>query len=65
MEKGDIHCSLGEEVRGLNISIGIEQTKYNGNRERFEPIKLVKTMGSLKMEVQSCKVDIERMIRAQ
>lgn len=26
MDKGEIHCSSGEEVRGLDVSIGNEET---------------------------------------
>ena len=36
MEGGEIHCSSGEEVRGLNISIGNKETISNGHIERFE-----------------------------
>ena len=49
--EGMTHCSVGEEVRGLNISIGNEETKSNGHRERFEPAELVETMRSLEIEV--------------
>ena len=50
MEEGEIHHSLEEEVRGLNVSIGNEETE-NGHRERFDLIELAKTMRNLKMEV--------------
>jgi hypothetical protein len=60
MEEGEINCSSGEEVRGLNINIGNEEIESNGHRERFELVELVETM-SLKMEVQSCRADNERL----
>jgi hypothetical protein len=49
----DAHGSYshGEEVKGLNISIGNEETKSNGHRERIEPLELVETMKSLNIEV--------------
>ena len=41
------------------------ETKYNGHRERLEPIELMETIRSLKAEVQGCRVYNKRMIRAQ
>ena len=65
MEEGEFHCNLGEEVRGLNISIGNEEIEYNVHREIIELAKLVETMRSLRMEVQSYRECNERLIRAQ
>jgi len=36
-----------EEVIGLNIILGSEETKSNGHRIRVEPIELVQIMKSL------------------
>ena len=65
MEGGEIDCSSGEEAMGLNINIGNEEIKSSGHRERFELVELVEAMRSLKMEVQSCREDNERLIRDQ
>ena len=62
--EGEIHHSL-EEVRGLNINMGNEETKFNGHRESFDPIELVEAMRSMKMEVQSYREDNEKLIRTQ
>ena len=32
MQEGKIHCSSEEEVRGLNISMGNEETNSNWHR---------------------------------
>ena len=49
--EGEVHCSLGEEARGLNISIGNEETKFDGHIERIESEELVETIRILRMEV--------------
>jgi len=59
-QRPDVH---DEEVRGLNINI--EDAKYNKHKKRMETLELVKTTRDLKMEVQSCRVDNERMLKAQ
>lgn len=63
--EGETHCSLREEARGLNISIGNEETQSNGNRERIESVELMETMRNLRMEMQICRVHNERLIRAR
>jgi len=62
MEDGQGPYILEEEVRGL--SINEEETMSNGHRERMESLELVETIRRLKMEVQSCRVDNERMLKA-
>jgi hypothetical protein len=59
-QRPDIH---EEEVRGLNINI--EEIESNEHRKRMESLELVETIRSLKMEVQSCRDDNERMLKAQ
>jgi hypothetical protein len=63
MEDGQGPYIHEEEVRGLNINI--EEIESNGHRKRMESLELVETIRSLKMEVQSCRDDNERMLKAQ
>ena len=63
--EGEIHCSSREEARDINITIRNEEIEFDGHRERFESAELVEIIRSLKMEVQSCREDNERLIRAQ
>ena len=65
MEGIEMSRSLREEVRQKNISIENEETKSTGHRVNLESMELVETMKSMRMELQSCKVDNERMLRAQ
>jgi hypothetical protein len=65
MEDGQGPYSHEEEVRGLNISVGNEETKSNGIEREMEPLELVETMRSLNMEVQSCRDDNERLLKVQ
>ena len=72
MEEGKTYCSSREEARGLNISIGNQEIESDGNRERererererIDSEELVESMRSIRMEVQSCEEDNERLIRA-
>jgi hypothetical protein len=64
MEYGQNPYNHEEEVKGQNISMDNEETKFNGNRERMEPLELVWTIRSSRMEVQSCKVDNDKIIKA-
>ena len=57
MEFGQYPCSHAEEIRGMNFSTRYEEIESNGHRGYFEPMELSQTMRSLKVEVQSCKVD--------
>jgi hypothetical protein len=40
-----------EEVKALNISMGNEEIESSGHIDNIEPLELVETMTSLKMEV--------------
>ena len=51
IEEGETHYSSREEARGLNISIGNEETKSNGHRERIQSVELLETMTDLRMAV--------------
>jgi hypothetical protein len=44
--------------------MGNAETESNGHRSKVEPVELVETMRSLQKEVQSYRVDNERMMRA-
>jgi hypothetical protein len=39
------------ESKVQNISVGKDEIEFNGHRRKVEPIKLVETMRSLRMEV--------------
>jgi hypothetical protein len=52
-----------KEAKGKNIIVGNAETESNGYRSRVEKENLVETMRSLKIEVQSYKVDNERLMR--
>jgi hypothetical protein len=54
-----------QEVRGLNINLGNEETQSNGYRSRVEPIELVKAMKSLRMEAKRYRDNNERIVRVQ
>jgi hypothetical protein len=58
MEDGQGPYIHEEDIRGLNISV--EETDSNGHRES---LKLVETRRSLNMEVKSCRVDNESMLK--
>ncbi len=60
-EEGEILSGLEGEARGVNISIGNEETKSNGHGERKYLVELVETVRSLQKELQSCREDNERM----
>jgi hypothetical protein len=52
MEDGQDPYMHEEEDRGLNISARNEDTESNGHKERIDPLELIETMRSLKMEVK-------------
>jgi hypothetical protein len=60
MEEGEGDSSHDKEEKGQNISVGNAETKSNGDKET-----LIETVRSLKIEVQSYKVENERLIREQ
>jgi hypothetical protein len=53
----------GDEIKELNINLENAEIECNGHRSKVESIELVEIMKCLKREVQSYRVDNERMIR--
>jgi hypothetical protein len=51
MEDAQGYYNYGEEVKALNISMGNEEIKSNGHRNRMNPLELVEPVRSLNMEV--------------
>jgi hypothetical protein len=60
MEEGEGASSHDKEVEVQNIRVGNAETKSNGKKARGEQETLIETVRSLKIEVQSYKVDNER-----
>jgi len=54
--------SIGDEIRGLNISLGNVEIESNGHRRIVEYVELMK---SLHREVQRYRQDNEILIRSQ
>jgi hypothetical protein len=53
------------EVRGINIILVNEETESNGHRCRVDPLELVETMKSLRMEIQIYRDGNERKTKYQ
>ena len=53
------------DAMGGNIRVGNFKTKSNGRRYQETPPDIAATMRSLRVELQSCREDNERMIKAQ
>lgn len=45
--------------------MGNREIESNGHRDNINPLELVETMRTLKMEVQSYRADNERLLKAQ
>ena len=56
---------LEEDSMGENVRVGNDETESNGRRNQETPPDIAATMRSLRVELQSCKEDNERMIKAQ
>jgi hypothetical protein len=63
MDDAQGYYSHKDEILGLHISLGNAETKSNGHKSGVELMELIETMRSLHKEVQSYKVDNERLIR--
>ena len=50
---------------GDNIQVENVETESNGRRNQETPLDIVATMRSLRVELQSCREDNERMIKDQ
>jgi hypothetical protein len=58
--------SQQDEIRGMNVHLDIEGTNSNGHgEERDENLNIVETIKNLQKDVQSHKVDNERLMRAK
>jgi hypothetical protein len=64
MEDGQDPSSYREEHRGLNTSVGNDETNFVWHEENIEPFELVETITNLMMKVQIYRIDNERMLRA-
>jgi hypothetical protein len=65
MEEGEGAFSHDKEAKGQNISVGNVETESNGHQARGEHETLIETVRSLKIEVQSYKLENDRLIREQ
>jgi hypothetical protein len=66
MEYEQGNCSQQYESRGMDVHLGIEGTNSNGHGEgRDENMNMVETIKNLQKDVQSHKVDNERIMRAK
>ena len=63
--EGERAFSHEKEATCQNISVGNAKTKSNGHKNRGEHKTLLETMRSLNIEMQSYKVDNEKMMREQ
>jgi len=54
-----------EAIKGMNINLGNEDIDSNGHRDGMEPLEIVETTTSLKMEVHNYRAYNERLIRSQ
>ena len=50
---------------GENVQVGNDEIEFNGTRFQDTPLDFVATMRSLRVEMQSCRVDNERLVKAQ
>ena len=52
------------DALGENIQVENAETESNGRRNQETPLDIAATMRSLTVELQSCRKDNERMIKA-
>jgi hypothetical protein len=58
--------SQEDDIRGMDVHLGIEETNSNGHGEgQDENMNMVKTIRKLQKDVQSHKVDNERLMKAK
>ena len=53
------------DAMGENIQVENEETKSNGRRNQVTSTEIVETMMNMRVELQNCRSDYERIIRAQ
>jgi hypothetical protein len=66
MEEAQGTYSREDEIRGMDVCLGIEGTKSNGHGdERNENMNMAETVKNLQKDVQGHKVDNERLMRSK
>ena len=50
---------------GENVRVGNDETDSNGRRNQETPPDIAAMMRSLRVELESCREDNERMLKAQ
>ena len=54
-----------EDAMEENVKVVNDETESNGRRNQETPRNIAATMRSLRVELQSCREDNERMLKAQ
>ena len=54
-----------EYAMGENVKVGNDEIESNGRRFQDTPLDIAATMRSLRAELQICREDNERMLKAQ
>ena len=54
-----------EDAMGENVRVGNDETEPNGRRNQETPPYIAATMRSLRVNLQSCREDNERILKAQ
>jgi hypothetical protein len=66
MEEAQGNYSQQDESRGVDVHLGIEGTNSNGHgEERNENMNMAENIKNLQKDVQSHKVDNERLMKAK
>ena len=66
MEEAQGTYNQGDEIRGMDVHLGIEGTNSNGHGEgRDENMNMVETIKNLEKDVQRHKYDNEMIMRAK
>jgi hypothetical protein len=66
MEEAQVTYSQEDEIRGMDVHLGIEGTNSNGHGdERNENMNMAETIKNLQKDVQSHKDDNERLMRSK
>jgi hypothetical protein len=66
MEEAQGTYSQEDDIRGMDVHLGIEGTNSNGHGEgRDENMNMVETIKNLQKDVQIHKYDNERIMRAK
>ena len=66
MEEVQGTYSMEDDIRGMDVHLGIEGTNSNGHGEgRDENMNMVETIKNLQKDFQSHKYDNERLMRSK